>query len=42
MVDARIETMEVGPGEPVQIMAIRQLRLEGLGAGDADNITSAA
>lgn len=39
MADARIESMEIGPGEPVQIMAIRQLRLEGLGAGDDDNMT---
>ena len=39
MVDARIETMEVGPGETVQIMATRQLRLEGLGGGDAVDST---
>jgi Putative phage tail protein len=40
MVDARIETMEIGPGEPVTIVATRQLRLAGLGAGDGSNSTT--
>jgi len=39
VVDARIETMEIGPGEPVQIIATRQLRLGGLGFGDGTNGT---
>jgi len=39
MVDARIETMEIGPGEPTTIVATRQLRLAGLGAGDGSNST---
>lgn len=39
MVDARVETMEIGPGQPVTLVATRQLRLAGLGAGDDSNST---